>query len=66
MLLPPDLTTRDVKRAHASKRAVGLIAAYIGGTPVEAYANDAALDTKTCVSRRDLAGIWVAFFSRCQ
>ena len=64
MLLPPDLTTRDVKRAHASQRAVGLIAAYIGGTPVEAYANDAALDTKTCVSCRDLAGIWVALFSR--
>jgi hypothetical protein len=45
------LTARDVKRAHAAKRAVGLIAAYIGGTPVEAYCNDATLDTKTCAIR---------------
>ena len=45
------ITTRDVKRALASNRAVGLIAAYIGGTPVEAYANDADLDTKICSVR---------------
>lgn len=45
------IATRDVKRALSTDRAVGLIAAYIGGTPVEAYVNDADLDTKTCSIR---------------
>lgn len=43
------IAIRDVKLVVG--RPVGIITAYIGGTPVEAYANDSHLESKTCKMR---------------
>jgi hypothetical protein len=50
------IAIRNVKMAHRLGRAAGIITAYIGGTPVGAFVDDTALESKTCAMRPGLTG----------
>ena len=50
------LTALEVKKSHTAGRPIGLIAAYIGGTPVEAYANDMHLQDSCKIRNNPPAG----------